>query len=429
MIWAFDFSPDGEYARVTKLEKPFSYIVPVSNFARTEEIWDRTGKVLHGPREDPHEHGAPGRQRRRARRRRRSRRRAPPPGGVARGQPGPDVPRAGSRARRRQRGGRRAGAAARGARGTGQEGGRARRKDRVMQWLPPFDSASLKVVYESDTRMTSHNWSPDYQTLFLSERQGQNVHEYAVRLSDAEDQAHAGALRRRRLLRQPGLPRPHGRRACPAGAGFGGFGAAAGAVAARPCSSPPTASTSSSTAPQYDKDPLTNAPKSFLDEVAIDGGAKQRVYESSNDEPVGAHHGAAGRRRRLLRGGAGVVRPRSRRLPARRREPDTQLTENKDYTPDLTVGEEGALRGGAPRRLPLHGQRDAAPRLHGRAPAGHVLVLPPGVRDQDEVRRDADAPTTRTRSRTTAPAPWSSWSGWATRWWSPTRPSWARPGR
>ena len=46
MVWAFAFSPDGEYARVTTLDKPFSYIVPVSSFGKTEEIWDRTGRKL-----------------------------------------------------------------------------------------------------------------------------------------------------------------------------------------------------------------------------------------------------------------------------------------------------------------------------------------------------------------------------------------------
>ena len=46
MIWDFDFSPNGEFVRVTKLDKPFSYIVPVSSFGRTEEIWDRSGSKL-----------------------------------------------------------------------------------------------------------------------------------------------------------------------------------------------------------------------------------------------------------------------------------------------------------------------------------------------------------------------------------------------
>src|SRR5690606_32643045 len=40
MIREFDISPDGQYVRVTTMRKPFSYIVPVSNFGRTEEVWD-----------------------------------------------------------------------------------------------------------------------------------------------------------------------------------------------------------------------------------------------------------------------------------------------------------------------------------------------------------------------------------------------------
>ncbi|MFV2007247.1 MAG: TolB family protein, partial [Longimicrobiales bacterium] len=46
MIHSFDFSPTGEYARVTRIVKPFSYIVPVNNFGRVEEIWDRAGTTL-----------------------------------------------------------------------------------------------------------------------------------------------------------------------------------------------------------------------------------------------------------------------------------------------------------------------------------------------------------------------------------------------
>jgi hypothetical protein len=40
MIRAIDASPDGKYVRVTRMVKPFSYDVPVSNFGSTEEIWD-----------------------------------------------------------------------------------------------------------------------------------------------------------------------------------------------------------------------------------------------------------------------------------------------------------------------------------------------------------------------------------------------------
>ncbi len=46
MIRALDVSPDGKYVRVTRMTKPFSYIVPASNFGSVEEVWDLEGKVL-----------------------------------------------------------------------------------------------------------------------------------------------------------------------------------------------------------------------------------------------------------------------------------------------------------------------------------------------------------------------------------------------
>jgi hypothetical protein len=44
MITALDMSPDAKYARVTRMTKPFSYIVPVSNFGSIEEVWDAAAR-------------------------------------------------------------------------------------------------------------------------------------------------------------------------------------------------------------------------------------------------------------------------------------------------------------------------------------------------------------------------------------------------
>src|SRR4029450_11704286 len=59
------------------------------------------------------------------------------------------------------------------------------RQERVYQCLPPFDASSLKVLYESNTRMSNHRFSPDMQILFLSERAGQNTIEHAVYLDES----------------------------------------------------------------------------------------------------------------------------------------------------------------------------------------------------------------------------------------------------
>ena len=47
LITNVDASPDGLYFRVTLQTKPYSYLVPVSNFGTAEQLWDANGKVLN----------------------------------------------------------------------------------------------------------------------------------------------------------------------------------------------------------------------------------------------------------------------------------------------------------------------------------------------------------------------------------------------
>src|SRR4029079_16646999 len=53
MIRAIDVAPDGKYVRVTRMTRPFSYDVPVSNFGQVDEIWDESGKALAKVSERP----------------------------------------------------------------------------------------------------------------------------------------------------------------------------------------------------------------------------------------------------------------------------------------------------------------------------------------------------------------------------------------
>src|SRR5262249_61839975 len=46
LITSLDASPDAKYFRVTYLDQPFSYLLPVANFGNHEVIIDGTGKVL-----------------------------------------------------------------------------------------------------------------------------------------------------------------------------------------------------------------------------------------------------------------------------------------------------------------------------------------------------------------------------------------------
>lgn len=41
-----DFSPDGKYIRVSRIQRPYSYLFPYNRFPKTLEVWDGDGKVL-----------------------------------------------------------------------------------------------------------------------------------------------------------------------------------------------------------------------------------------------------------------------------------------------------------------------------------------------------------------------------------------------
>jgi dipeptidyl aminopeptidase/acylaminoacyl peptidase len=214
MITGVDMSPDGKYARVTRMTKPFSYIVPVSQFGSVQEIWDSTGKALvelskrelnlgavdDDPDPDPTDPQDP----------------QPGQGRGGRGggdndsdsqrreiswrldgQPGftfmqleplpPGAQNAG-------RGGRAGGGGGGGGRGGGQAaGGGAQgrgaqqaqqgppRKDRLMYWNPPFGDADTQLIYEFPQRTNGVRFSPDGKIIFFTESNRQ----WAVYLDDA----------------------------------------------------------------------------------------------------------------------------------------------------------------------------------------------------------------------------------------------------
>ena len=324
MIWDFDFSPNGEYVRVTKLEKPFSYIVPVSAFGKKVEIWDKAGTKLLDFDTAPMNTGIRG-----------AVPDAPGVGGSGNNtgkrqvawrldnqgltfleqEPAPDSSDA------------EAAPAGEG------ENGRARRKDRVMQWTAPFDSASLKVVYEQNTRMTDHKFSPDHGWLFASERQGQNVHEFAVQLSEPGTKHTLARYGNDDFYANPGRIVTTGGDV-PSGGRFG-FGGGSSAAETVQLSADGTSVFYYGT--KYDEDPVANGPISFMDKVALATGEKTRVYESSND-------GVFERATAILDADAArlVV---SRETPTQVEQSflrngnqlGAQLTQNQDYTPDLTA--------------------------------------------------------------------------------------------
>jgi hypothetical protein len=266
MVRSIDASPDGRYFRVTRMTRPFSYDVPVTNFGTVEELVDLDGKVLATLNERPLNMAAA------------SDDPAPTPdppaagggrGGAAGAQTGrrelawrpdgrgltyleQDPPPAGS-PEATGRGGRGAAAAGRGgaqapAAGEGQRAGarQAPRMDRVYQWLPPFDDSSKQVIYESATRLSSHRFSPDMQMLFATERDGQTTIEFAVNLAEPATRHVLARYRADDIYSNPGslvMVRGGG------GGGRGGRGVAAAVAAGASSSSRPIGRACSTRAP------------------------------------------------------------------------------------------------------------------------------------------------------------------------------------
>jgi dipeptidyl aminopeptidase/acylaminoacyl peptidase len=349
MVRSIDVSPDGKYVRVARMVKPFSYDVPVSSFGSVEEILDTEGKVLAKvterpinlgvqddtqPQPDPQAPGDGGRGGQTQQGKREIAWRAdgqgltfleqePAPPGSGRGRGGRPAAAGGDDDSQEE--------AQRGARGP-------QRKDRLYQWLPPFDEASRKVIYESNARMSNHRFSPDMQTLFITERSGQNTLEYAVHLSDPARRYTLTRFRTEDVYANPGSivmmrggTSGGGGRGGAGGGGRGGAAAPGGGIVQMSADNEHVFFQGS----MYDKNPAEIGPKTFIDKVAIKTGEKQRIYESDNSgvfERVSTVLDAEAGRYVVSRESPTDV-PQHYLLESGRRTP---LTQNKDYTPDVT---------------------------------------------------------------------------------------------
>jgi dipeptidyl aminopeptidase/acylaminoacyl peptidase len=186
LITNVDASPDGQYFRVTLQTKPYSYLVPVSNFGTVEQLWDATGKVVvaelsktvmregtGGANDTTAFAGGPGfggRGGAQADTAKRNLQWNPVGSGLVYLQW--EAAPAGARG---------AAGAANGRAGRGGPGGAAaNRKDRLYLWSAPFTAGDAKQIFEANSRITSAEFSADGKTLFVNE--GNDL--YAVRLAD-----------------------------------------------------------------------------------------------------------------------------------------------------------------------------------------------------------------------------------------------------
>lgn len=325
MIQRIDPSPSGEFVRVTTIQKPFSYVAPVSNFATIEEIWNANGAVLAEIQKRPLNEGvrAAGRDSADAASARRNLAWRPDGAGLGYLQQEP--------APRRQ-GGQNAQADA------APAAEPAKRKDRVMQWLPPFDSTSTRVVYESEERIASVQYSEDARLLFLTESARGTSHLYAVSLDEPQKKHTLYRHRTEDFYADPGtLMTVEGRRGRGGAGGGGGFGFGAQPTGVVLVSTDGNSVYLSGTT--YSKKPLEEAPRPFVDRVEIRTGKKERIFESEAN---------------VFEQVAAVLDADLKQIVTSRETPKTvpdyylrdrqsgalkKLTENKDVSPELTAAQ------------------------------------------------------------------------------------------
>lgn len=272
MFERVDASPDGRYFRVTTMQEPFSYVVQYSSFGTREQLWDATGKTVaelwdrplrEGPDSTQAGAGFGGR-------------------GAAAGPPGKKF-----LAWMPQGAGLYYVAPVPGARDS------ASRRERVVEWTPPFAPTDTKVLYTNDGPISQLVFRDDARMLFIAQTVKGEGEIFAVNLA-APEQKHM--IIRQRDYTPTFLTGGRGR-------GFGGGGGGGGRggpsdtafynnhgalLTQRGTLGGDVAMVSPDSGVflqgiQYSRDYLANAPRAFVDRYPIAGGEKTRVFEGPSD--------------------------------------------------------------------------------------------------------------------------------------------------
>lgn len=149
-----------------------------------------------------------------------------------------------------------------------------------MHWLPPFDSASTRVVYASDNRLSGVQYATDSRLLFLTESARGTTHVYAVSLDEPTKKHTIYRHRTEDFYANPGSLVTT--TSVGGGGGFGGgFGGSRGGASSSLIRLSSDGSSVYLSGTTYAKNPLEEAPRPFIDRVEIRTGKKERLFESS----------------------------------------------------------------------------------------------------------------------------------------------------
>lgn len=260
---SLDFSPDGNYLRVSTTLKPFSNIVPVSSFGTLNELWDIDGKVLSEITKREMRIGEPD---------------APTttPGARA------DTARVSTRDPQKRSLTWRpdgqgmsymlqdAAPQRRPADSTAVPADTTKpapkRMDRVYQWLPPYGKDDVKVIYESETSIGSLSYSEDCRMLFMTETVGGQSHLFMINLDEPIKKHTIYKYRSSDFYTNPGSL-------------MSTRAKATGESVIRMSSDKSSVYLSGT---KYHKEWSENAPQAFVDKVNLATGEKTRIFEGSS---------------------------------------------------------------------------------------------------------------------------------------------------
>ncbi len=331
MIRSIDPSPDGLYYRVGYMDKPFSYVQPVTSYGMHEVIIDGTGKVLKEivkrPLRESDEPTDPTDPR-------------PPAAGVGAG-------RGGAPADTGKRlftwhptqsgvlyaqlapapaGGRGNGAAAPAAGARPDSAALARRADRVMFWKAPFDAEGTEV-YNTTNRITAIRSNDAGTILFVSETGTGGTFEQAVFLN--ENNAKFTVV----------SPRGRGGDAAPPRGAAGGRGGAGGLVTRPGKHGDPVVMVSTDGKYVFMQGASPDTAKKatvYVEQIEIKTGTRTRTYESDGAmvEAISAPLDDDFSKAVIQRESVSAV-PQSFVLTLATKDAK-QITENVDVMPEMT---------------------------------------------------------------------------------------------
>lgn len=276
MFRSVDLAPDGAHLRVTRMEQPFSYLVPASAFPTVTELWDAKGTLVATLERTPlRETGRGGM------------------GAQAATPAGPDTSKRNLQWNPAGPGlvylqsvyaaTRDSTAGAPGARS--RPNGRPQATSvRYVNWRPPYGANDTTTLYEGSAQLTSVAWSADGRVMFVTDSGTVS----AVRVADKSRKLNLG-----RGVRMGGGGGGFG-------GGFGGFGGGnappdtigtGGTLVTRrgPSGQSVVAmstdgrSVFTTGTRQYGAQWITRGPRPWLDRLDIETGERSRVFDAAAD--------------------------------------------------------------------------------------------------------------------------------------------------